>query len=408
MGPQRGKIPLSPDEHNWKDVAKDFHSRNNWAKFTMDFNSSMEGIMADRTAAPRERVLAWIKRYSWGHYSDFAVDRIGGRALRQKDCAAQLGLGRPEISRAVAHLVRSGLVQVEQDNLYPVRNPKASMLKRGDGRGSGRWKRFFDELSTADPEEARLYRELEKQFNAVKKRIMRRYREWGKPAKSGDDIANSQLEESTTQVAYSNNYSTEPVDDSFYAELRESSIIEKTQDADSSMVAGFSSPPSLTPNYECPPSSSVPQTPTTTTSGEKDTEATEVAAIRTYLSQNGVSSDFEIVSDLLHKCRANSPYCSVEEIISELAAKLAGARQADHPMAWLRKSVPKCFVGGKVIPIPPVACPMPECIELRVHELNKLGQCVRCGLTREIAQQRSAAANDPALKALIAMRGGQS
>jgi len=39
--------------------------------------------------------------------------------------------------------------------------------------------------------------------------------------------------------------------------------------------------------------------------------------------------------------------------------------------------------------------------------MKRAGECVNCGQTREIAQQRAGSANDPALKALIAMRGGR-
>ena len=56
------------------------------------------------------------------------------------------------------------------------------------------------------------------------------------------------------------------------------------------------------------------------------------------------------------------------------------ARQADKPMAWLRTAVPKCFIGASVIPITPAGCPMPECINLRVNAMNRVGQCVNCGL----------------------------
>jgi hypothetical protein len=146
------------------------------AKFTMDFNSELEGAMGDCSASPRERVLAWIKRYAWGNFSEHAVERIGGKPLRQKDCARQLGLGRPEVSRAVAALVRGGLVKVEQDNLYPVRSPQSLKFKDSQDCDAGRWTQFFEEFTKSDPKTAEQYRALEKEFNQVKKVVMGRYR----------------------------------------------------------------------------------------------------------------------------------------------------------------------------------------------------------------------------------------
>jgi hypothetical protein len=61
---RNGKPPAPPGELNWSQKAEEFHARMDQAKFTMDFNSSLEAIMADRTASNRERVLAWIKRYA--------------------------------------------------------------------------------------------------------------------------------------------------------------------------------------------------------------------------------------------------------------------------------------------------------------------------------------------------------
>ena len=104
-GPASGNGKL-----DWKVKADAFHARMDKAKYTMDFNTSMEAIMSDTSAAPRERVLAWIKRKSWGNLDELAIDRVGGRPLRQMDCAEELKLSRPHISRAITLLVRRGLV----------------------------------------------------------------------------------------------------------------------------------------------------------------------------------------------------------------------------------------------------------------------------------------------------------
>jgi hypothetical protein len=216
------------------------------------------------------------------------------------------------------------------------------------------------------------------------------------------------LQKSATEVADSTNYIAEPVADSNHAPFQKAETDGEAEEADSKALNTNEDTPSLTINNECFPSSSsvIPELRTTTMlPPSEDPDATDIGVLRTYLSQNGVSSDWEIVTDLVRKCRIHAPSCSVEQIISEIGGKLAIARRADRPMAWLRTAVPKCFVGANVIPIAAPGCPMPQCIELGVNALNRSGQCVNCGLTREIAQQRAASANDPALRALLAMRG---
>jgi hypothetical protein len=244
-------------------------------------------------------------------------------------------------------LVRGGLVQTEQDNLYPVRNPQPSMFKNSEGREAGRWERFFDQFASSDPETALQYRELEKQFNQVKKLIMRRYRAWGK----------------APEVADSTNYSAESVADSNNTPLQESETDQKTKAAEFTVLTENVGAPSLTLNSECRPSSSsvTPERPTTTMlPPEEDPDSKDIAALRAYLSQNGISNDWEIVADTLRRCRVHSPFCSVEQIVSEIGGKVGVARQADKPMAWLRTAIPKCFIGASIIPITPAGCPMPH------------------------------------------------
>ena len=167
--------------------------------------------------------------------------------------------GDSEVSRAVGALVRGGLVQIEQDNLYPVRNPQASMFKKSEGGEAGRWRRFFAEFTCSDPETALQYRALEKQFNQVKKFVMRRYRAWGKVPEVADSTncsPDTELEKFATGVADSTNYGAESVVDSNHAPLQESKTDQKTKATDLTALTENAGAPSLTLNSECLPSSS--------------------------------------------------------------------------------------------------------------------------------------------------------
>lgn len=66
----------APGRSTWryKETAKEFHARHNYAPYTMVPNTALESEMADTTLPNRDRVLAAIRRYSWGNLSDYAVD----------------------------------------------------------------------------------------------------------------------------------------------------------------------------------------------------------------------------------------------------------------------------------------------------------------------------------------------
>jgi len=76
----------------WSDLFASFHSRHRDPKgkrltFTVVFNTAIESLMVKSEVPLEWRVLAFIWRMSWGHSSDFAVDRIGGKQIGQTRCA---------------------------------------------------------------------------------------------------------------------------------------------------------------------------------------------------------------------------------------------------------------------------------------------------------------------------------
>jgi len=91
--------------------------------FSKDFNTALDALMRDELASPAQRVLAYIKRYSWGEYSLWAIG-ADGHPLYQKHCGERLGLKKRVISKAVAYLQERGYLVKQPKLLYPVIAPQ--------------------------------------------------------------------------------------------------------------------------------------------------------------------------------------------------------------------------------------------------------------------------------------------
>jgi hypothetical protein len=96
---------------DWTDAYDSFHLRHGRKGFTMDFNPALEATMRDPALSVVTRVMAWLKRKSWGHFSDYPVSAIKGTELGQKDCAAELGLKRTVVSNAFGLWRDRGYIQ---------------------------------------------------------------------------------------------------------------------------------------------------------------------------------------------------------------------------------------------------------------------------------------------------------
>ena len=62
----------------WKyaEAAKAFNARRGYARYTMTPNTALEAEMMDINLRPAWRILAAVRRFSWGNLSDFAVDAM--------------------------------------------------------------------------------------------------------------------------------------------------------------------------------------------------------------------------------------------------------------------------------------------------------------------------------------------
>lgn len=98
--------PRSKDE-----LYKEFKALLSRFTFTADFNSSLEALMHDKLATVGQRVMAWGKRYSWGNYSPYCIGN-DGRPLFQRDCCAELGLHKSQVSRTIQYYADRGYIEL--------------------------------------------------------------------------------------------------------------------------------------------------------------------------------------------------------------------------------------------------------------------------------------------------------
>jgi hypothetical protein len=134
MGADSGQAKMPPEAEfssrvKWKyaDKAADFHRRHGYARYTMDFISTLETEMRDPELSKEHRALAAIKRYSWGNLSDFAVSgmpKIGPddpepRPLTQAELARGIGMSAATMSEACRVLRERFYVRSGVQDLYP-------------------------------------------------------------------------------------------------------------------------------------------------------------------------------------------------------------------------------------------------------------------------------------------------
>jgi hypothetical protein len=103
----------------------EFTSTTDGRLFAKEFRTSQEAIMRDALETNGARVLAWIKRRSWGNFCLYCVDDAG-QPVFQADCATDLGLNAGSVSKIVSyyvargHVARSGVAKI----LSPVVDPQ--------------------------------------------------------------------------------------------------------------------------------------------------------------------------------------------------------------------------------------------------------------------------------------------
>jgi hypothetical protein len=118
-----------PARTKWKytEKAKEFHAAHAYSPYMMMWIPVVEAEMRDSNLPKQNRVLAAIRRYSWGHFSIYAMDRMPQvdpgdpepQPLTQEGLARILKLSPSLVSEAVALLKKQGYLRADSSFLYP-------------------------------------------------------------------------------------------------------------------------------------------------------------------------------------------------------------------------------------------------------------------------------------------------
>lgn len=255
-------------------------------KFTKDSNASLEALMHDELAPTSQRVVAWIKRQSWGNYRLFCVLDDGVTPALQRDCCAELGIDKTRLSHTISYLQKRGYIRYEDKLLIPELSPTL----RGPGRRdrSDDYEVFFAEWQVANSvaaEEIKVARATLKRYNPV---VLSDYKRWRASEKNSG------------------------------ASLIETKKIQPQADPRSDRGA--------------PPSSSAAAAPSSVAAAPE--------SILVALQRHGTTTP-AAAGRLLKECKAAKPDCSLHEIIEVIGELAAGfSRNVKNPIGVLLKQVP--------------------------------------------------------------------
>lgn len=107
--------------------AQEFHKKHGRKSYTMTWNVTVEAEMMDKSLPKEARVLAAIRRYSWGNLSDFAVDAMPQKkptdqkpeSLSQQRLGEILGLRPASMSESIVFLKERGYLRKDHPFLLP-------------------------------------------------------------------------------------------------------------------------------------------------------------------------------------------------------------------------------------------------------------------------------------------------
>jgi hypothetical protein len=154
--------------------------------FTKDFNTALEATMRDGLASPAQRILAYVKRYSWGEYSPWAIG-IDGHPRYQVDCANELKLNKRLVSKTVAYLQARGYLEDRAKLLYPVIAPQLTAPDPKSEK-SPAWTTFIENWKVANAGDFQRWedaRAVDKHFRKVVHAEYRQHQKSQTPEKKG-------------------------------------------------------------------------------------------------------------------------------------------------------------------------------------------------------------------------------
>jgi hypothetical protein len=154
-----------------------YHKATDHLLFTKDFNTALEAWRDDPLETPAARLLAWVKRSSWGRWSLYCVDEAGKPAY-QVNAAADLHLDKRRVSDTVDYLVKRGYIGKDGKVLYPVISPvPADIPFRSDPKSEehGLFLEQWKVAHSTDFHEFEVARSLVKTYRKV---LLSEYKKW--------------------------------------------------------------------------------------------------------------------------------------------------------------------------------------------------------------------------------------
>lgn len=275
--------PPFPDR---SDLYREFTEQTGQLKYTQEFNGSLEAVMHDKLATVGQRVLAWIKRRSWGKYRIFCVMSDGVTPAFQRDCCAELGLHKSQVSRAIQYYADRGYLRLQGKLIIPV--PEPTLKPPPDkAQNPDSYAAYCERWKVANSSDFQELEVAEAIVKRIKKSRLTGYRKSRTPG-SGDGPF----------------------------------LIETIRPPE----------PDTPPDQGAPPSSSAAAAPSSVAAAPE--------SILVALQRHGTTTPVA-AGRLLKECKAAKPDCSLQEIIEVIGELAAGfSRNVKNPIGVLLKQVP--------------------------------------------------------------------
>lgn len=328
------------NKSKWRESFEAFHAEMDHQLYAPDFLTSLDAVMRDKTAAPRERCLAWAKRGAWGNQCRFVVDKPifkgGGLPLPQKDCAAELELDPAVVCRAFQELRSACLVQIDDHGrIFPALYPQQG-LPLPKTRHTGEWTEFLKEVELDSPDDYYEYQQAEaavrqakRHSRTIRSALLKKYRAWKKLRGSTiavDDVNNSRVDGVNGSLRQSAIAAPDnPPENHKLTELGEP--VTSNVSSTAANVKKSPPPPIGSRNANCP------------TDSQQDV-ATVLKAFREFNC-----GDRDIAAETLQECRRRPAgrECTGEDVAKQVRKRGPEARNKKHPAAWLKAAVPPAF-----------------------------------------------------------------
>lgn len=148
---------------------QEFVTRTDGMAFVKEPVACVRAQMMDPNNAPYSRVFAWVRLNSWGRFRLWCMTEEGERA-KQKDCAAALRIHKGTVSKAIAALEASGMIEQRDGRIWPVLQPGLALPPpEPDGTDDG-YRNFIEShWRPSHPELAAQLDEIDAQANALRK-----------------------------------------------------------------------------------------------------------------------------------------------------------------------------------------------------------------------------------------------